>query len=132
MFEAAELGHTLSKRTYEEIEPKLRLELLEVQQRLRTAKFPVIILFAGVDGAGKTETINLLNSWMDPRWTATQAYGASSDEERERPEFWRFWRALPAKGKIGFFLSSWYSKPLIEHVYDETSEAELEQRLARI
>ena len=40
-----------------------------VQQELRkAASFPVIVLFAGVDTAGKGETVNLLNEWMDPRW----------------------------------------------------------------
>ncbi len=132
MFEAAELGHVLGKRGYDELEPKLRLELLGLQQKLRAAGFPVIVVFAGVDGAGKSETVNLLNSWLDPRWTHTHAYAAPSDEERERPGFWRYWRDMPPKGKIGFFLSSWYSKPLTEHVYGEISEAELEQRLLRI
>ena len=50
-----------------------------------TARFPVIIVFAGVDGAGKSETVNLLNEWMDPRWIVTTAFGEPSDEEAERP-----------------------------------------------
>jgi len=28
----------------------------------------------------------------------------------ERPEFWRYWRDLPPKGKLGLFLSAWYSR----------------------
>ena len=35
----------------------------------------MIVLFAGVDGAGKSESVNLLNEWMDPRWIVTRAYG---------------------------------------------------------
>ena len=132
MFEAAELGHKLSKAEYDRIEPALRMELLEMQQKLRSAPFPVIIVFAGVDGAGKGETVNLLNGWMDPRWTTTRAYGEPSDEERERPAYWRYWRDLPAKGKVGFLLSAWYSQPLLQHVYGRESDAVFDQRLNRI
>ena len=77
--------------------PTLRTELLETQRQLTSARFPVIVVFAGVDGAGKGETVNLLNEWMDPRWIVTRAYGEPSDEESERPEYWRYWRDLPPK-----------------------------------
>ena len=35
-----------------------------------------------------------------------------SDEEIERPRFWRFWRVLPPRGKIGIFFGSWYTYPI--------------------
>jgi polyphosphate kinase 2 (PPK2 family) len=111
MFEAAELGRKISKETFKARAPKLREALLDAQQRLRSAPFPVIVVFAGVDGAGKSESVNLLNEWMDPRWIVSRAFGAPSDEERERPEQWRFWRELPPRGRIGLFLSAWYSRP---------------------
>jgi polyphosphate:AMP phosphotransferase len=132
MFEAAELGRRTSKEEYKARVPALRAELLDVQLRLREAKIPVVIVFAGVDGAGKGETVNLLNAWMDPRWTVTAAFGEPSDEEAERPEYWRYWRVLPPAGRIGLYLSSWYSKPLIDRAYRRTSSAEFDRRLSRI
>ena len=66
MFEAAELGREIPKEEYKARLPTLRAELLEVQRELTEARFPVIVVFAGVDGAGKGETVNLLNEWMDP------------------------------------------------------------------
>ena len=118
MFRTAELGRKVDKSEYREREPILRQELLEAQQELRKLeRFPVIIVFAGVDGAGKAQTVNLLNVWMDPRWLVNRAYGHPSDEERERPEYWRFWRDLPLRGRIGMFLRSWYSRPLLDRVY---------------
>ena len=98
----------LSKQAYKAQVLLLREELLTVQQRLRHATFPVVVLFSGVDGAGKGETVNLLHEWMDPRWLHTHAYGEPSDEERERPEHWRFWRDLPPKGQIGILMNAWY------------------------
>ena len=133
MFEAAELGRKVSSADYKSRIPALREELLGVQTGLRDArKSSVIILFGGVDGAGKSESVNILNEWMDPRWLLTRAYGQPSDEERERPEYWRFWRDLPPKGRIGFFLSAWYSRPLVDRVHRRLSRAEFGARLDEI
>jgi len=133
MFRTAELGQKLSKTEYKKIEPLLRQELLELQRQiLDSAKTQVIIVFAGVDGAGKGATVNLLNEWMDARWLINRAYREASEEERERPEFWRYWRDLPPKGRIGLFLSSWYSKPVLDRAYGNTSVPELDERLDRI
>jgi AMP-polyphosphate phosphotransferase len=132
MFEAAELGRKVSREDFEAMAPQLRTELLDLQQRLRAADFPVIIVFAGVDGAGKNETVNLLNEWMDPRWIVTRAYGPPSDEERERPEYWRYWRDLPAKGKVGLFLSSWYHRPFLSRALGETSIEQMDEHLDRV
>jgi polyphosphate:AMP phosphotransferase len=110
----------------------LREALLDAQQRLREAPFPVLVLFAGVDGAGKSETVNLLNAWLDPRWLVTRAFGEASTEERERPEAWRFWRELPPRGRIGLFLSAWYSRPVVDRAYRRLSRVEFEHQLRQI
>jgi polyphosphate:AMP phosphotransferase len=133
MFEAAEVGRKLSQDQYRRRVPDLRTELLAVQQRLRTsASFPVIVVFAGVDGAGKSETIHVLNEWMDPRWIITRAFGEPSDEERERPGYWRFWRELPPAGRLGLYLSSWYSQPLLDRVYRRSKRGDFARQLHRI
>lgn len=133
MFRTAELGQKVSKSEYNQRVPLLRQELLEVQRQLREdGSFPVIIVFAGVDGGGKGDTVNLLNEWMDPRWLITNAYDKPSEEERQRPEYWRFWRDLPPKGRIGLFLSSWYSRPILDRVYEKDDESVFDDRLDRI
>jgi AMP-polyphosphate phosphotransferase len=133
MFRTAELGQKIPKSDYKQREPILRQELLELQRDLyQSGEFPVIIVFAGVDGAGKGDTVNLINKWMDPRWIVTRAYDDPSDEERERPEYWRYWRDLPPKGRLGLFLSSWYSRPLLDRVYENNTDAVFEDRLDRI
>ena len=128
MFEAAELGHSIPDREYEREEPKLREALLQAQYDLLSKKeFPVILIIGGVDGAGKGETINVLNTWMDPRHILTYAFGAPSDEERERPRMWRFWRALPPKGKIGMLFGAWHTEPILKRaIKGGISETQLE------
>src|SRR3954468_18088467 len=121
MFESAELGHAIDKQTYERELPGLRQARLTVQgQVLETAKFPVIIVIGGVDGAGKGETVNLLNEWMDPRLIHTYSFPEPSDEERERPRMWRYWRALPPRGAIGILFGAWHTQPIISRVMRET------------
>ncbi|MBG03992.1 MAG: polyphosphate:AMP phosphotransferase [Rhodospirillaceae bacterium] len=132
LFERVENNAKMPKAAFNEIASELRLRMVQMQQSLRHADFPVIVVFAGVDGAGKSESVQLLNEWMDPRWIVTRAYGKPSEEEAERPEFWRYWRDLPAKGQFGLYLSAWYSDPLIDKVYKRIGQKKLDARLAHI
>jgi len=132
MFESAELGHKIKKSVYEKEVPALREALLDAQMELTKSKaFQVIILLGGLDGSGRGATANLLNEWMDPRDIQTHAMGDPSDEELDRPMMWRFWRALPPKGKIGVFLGSWYTWPILNRVNGITKDADLDQSLER-
>jgi polyphosphate:AMP phosphotransferase len=133
MFESAEIGHKLPKSRFKREEPRFRKRLLDLQMRLlEKSKFPVIILVNGVDGAGKGETVNLFNEWMDPRHIRTHAFGGLTDIERDRPEMWRFWQALPPKGHIGILFGSWYTDPILERVVGKDKRARFERRLERI
>ncbi len=132
MFEAAELGQMVSKRQYDAEMPKIRAELLEAHFALKATKIPVIIVISGADGAGKGEVVHRLNEWLDPRGVDTHAFWQSSDEERERPPYWRFWRSLPAGGRVAILFGSWYSEPIIRRVYGETKSSQLDTALDRI
>lgn len=131
MFETVELDRQMQKAVYKEEETELRRSLLELRVKLRDLNVPVVIVFGGVDGAGKSELANLLTEWMDPRWVKTHAYETPTADESERPEFWRYWRDLPAGGEIGIFLSAWYSEPLVEHAYGG-DDGDFARRLAQI
>jgi len=133
MFQTVELGQKLSKSDYKKQEPVLWENLLTLQQRLRKeGDFPVLIDFAGVRGAGKGTSVNLLNRWMDTRWIINHAYTKPSDEEAERPTFWRFWRFSPPKGQIGVHMSGRYSRPLLDYVYGNITPDEFTHQLDRI
>jgi AMP-polyphosphate phosphotransferase len=133
MFESAELGHAIEKERYEHEAPELRHALLKAQYELvAQAKFPVVILIGGVDGAGKGETLNLLNEWMDPRHIQTNAMRPVGEDLSGRPAMWRFWRVLPPKGRIAVFVGSWYSQPFIKRVYGDIKRAKLDQHLEQI
>ena len=112
MFEATKVGRKLDKATFKSMEKELRTELLQVQHQLSKSDIPVIVLVSGVEGAGKGQVVNRLNKWLDARSLENHAFWDETDEERERPRFWRFWRSLPPRGKISVLFGGWYQKPV--------------------
>ena len=111
MLESAEVGHAISKAAYAQQEPRLREALLNAQFDLsQTKKGPVLLIISGVEGGGRSETANKLTEWMDPRHIRVMAFGDRACEELVRPPAWRYWRALPPKGRIGIFLNAWYTE----------------------
>ena len=130
MFESAEIGHAIDKETYDAEVPALREALLEAQFELRQkANFPVIVLINGIEGAGKGETVKLLNEWMDPRMIDVLTFDQQTDEELARPPAWRYWRALPPKGRMGVFFGNWYSQMLQGRVHGVFKDAVLDQAI---
>jgi len=111
MFETLEVGKSLSDSDFSDLQKQLREDLLLAQLDFAERDYPVIIVLAGLDGAGKGSLVQQLNEWMDPRWIETNTFWEHSDEEESRPFFWRFWRSLPPRSRIGVFLGSWYTRP---------------------
>ncbi len=133
MFEVAELGQKLDKETFNRREPEVRAALLQAQFDLKErSDFAVVILIAGLEGAGKGETVNLMLEWLDARGIETHALGPASDEEQARPDFYRFWRRLPALGRTAIFFGSWYSEAIGDHAFEKTEDADFDFRLNQI
>ncbi|HEY0295231.1 MAG TPA: polyphosphate:AMP phosphotransferase [Bordetella sp.] len=133
MFEEAESDPRLPKDLFKHQEPRLRTALLKAQyQLLDRADRSLLIVIAGIDGAGKGDTVNLLNEWMDPRHIHTLAFDTPTPEEAERPPFWRYWTALPAKGRIGIVFGSWYVPLLREAARKHPDAARIDQEAEHI
>ncbi|MCC7540462.1 MAG: polyphosphate:AMP phosphotransferase [Deltaproteobacteria bacterium] len=133
MFSSAEIGHKIPKEQYDKEAPEVREQLLEAQlSAVEMGKFATLIVIGGVDGAGKGETMNTLLEWMDPRHVQTFAIEAATEEEQERPMMWRYWRALPPKGKTGLFFGSWYTAPIVDRVLKKIDGEDFEKRMQDI
>lgn len=132
MLEAAEVGNKLDKKSFRREAPAVRTALLAVQKRIASTPLAPVIVVAGAEGAGKGETVALLLEWMDARGIETNVAWAPTDEERERPEYWRFWRQLPPRGKIGIFFGSWYTSPLVERAFGRMEAVTFERAMRRI
>jgi polyphosphate:AMP phosphotransferase len=132
MFEGAELGRKVSKEDYQAQIDELRTQLVEAQLALRGSEVPVIVIVAGVDGAGRGEVVNRLHEWFDTRGMQVQSYWEETDEERDRPYWWRFWRTLPERGSIGILFGSWYTDPTLKALDGKLSDAEFDAEMQRI
>ena len=134
MFESAELTHKIDKAVYHREEPKLREALLNAQYDLHEER-----TLSGADpdrrrrgcGQGRDGEPAQRVDGSAPHPHA-YAFPDPSDEERERPAMWRFWRALPPKGKIGIFFGAWHTVPIVERVQGELSEGEFSQQIGEI
>jgi polyphosphate:AMP phosphotransferase len=104
----------LSRKAYQARAEILREKLIKLQVQLHHVPFKVLLILAGPEGAGRGELLHTLAEWLDPRGLETFSYHAPTDEERERPLQWRFWRSLPAHGRIGLYAGSWYTETLRE------------------
>lgn len=132
MFEAAELGRKLDKKKYKSRVDSLRAELLQAQFALMESDRPIVIIVEGVDNSSKGALINKLNEWLDTRGLEVHAFGHKSDEEKERPRFWRYWRSLPPKGRIGIFSSSWYTGTIYQRTFNDISKSKFDRHMRRI
>jgi polyphosphate:AMP phosphotransferase len=132
MFEATKVGRSVSKEDFKEQQEGLRTQLLEVQRQLAQSNTAVAVIVSGVEAAGKGEVVNRLNEWLDTRGVQTFAFWDESDEERERPRYWRFWRTLPPRGSLAILFGGWYLAPIEHRFHDVCNDAELDAELNRI
>lgn len=117
MFDSARLPHRLSKTQFGDVAEQLREKLLDAQFELAERRSKaVLLLISGSDGAGKGEVLNRLYDWLDDHYLETLSYGPPTEAERLRPLEWRYWRDMPAKGRIGLVLGSWHHRVLRDRV----------------
>ena len=132
MFEAFEVGRELSRAAYDAREPALHTALLAAQELARAQQRAVIVLVAGVEGAGKGQVVARLNEWLDTHFVQTHAFWDKADTDHERPPFWRFWGCLPARGNVAVMFGSWYTDPVIQFAAADIGRARFERALQRI
>lgn len=132
MFEAIKLGRKIDKETFNTQQEEVRTQLLLVQRELRQTDIPVIIIISGVEGAGKGEVVNRLYEWLDARGLQSCAYWDETDEERQRPRYWRFWRSMPPRGEMAILFGGWYLSPMEHRIHNLCNDAELDGELNRI
>src|SRR5262247_1502530 len=109
----------LSKRSDEENDKLLdahQEKLVHIQQALLFTGERAVVVFEGMDAAGKGGTIRRLAWAMDPRSLKVWPIGAPNEIERKQHYLQRFWTRLPEKTQIAVFDRSWYGRVLVERV----------------
>ena len=124
------MNSRISKSRYKRLLPKLRDELLDAQARLRQNKsFALALILTGVPTAGRSETVNELLEWLDPKHISVHAFNAPDREDRRRPTLWRYWRTLPARGRMTFYFGGWYSEYLSMALHRPNKARRLGERM---
>lgn len=116
MLKDVDLSLSLSKEEYEKVLPDRQLTLIRLQQKIRKAGVPVIIMYEGWDASGKGGSILRITEKLDPRGYKVYPIGVPTDVEKSHSYFWRFTIKEPPAGEIAVFDRSWYGRVLVERV----------------
>ena len=88
----------------------LQVELLKWQHFVREQKTQHIILFEGVDAAGKSGAIKRFMEHMNPRFARVVALDKPTEQEAKQWYWQRYINQFPKAGEICFFDRSWYNR----------------------
>ncbi len=77
----------------------------------------LLLVFQAMDAAGKDGTIKHVMSGVNPQGVQVSSFKQPSAEELDHDYLWRYWRALPERGRIGIFNRSYYEEVLVVRVH---------------
>ncbi|WP_119344137.1 polyphosphate kinase 2 [Facilibium subflavum] len=106
----------MPRRIYETQKYQLQIELLKMQQWIRSSGQKILIIFEGRDAAGKGGTIKRMMDHLNPRYARVVALEKPSEREQGQWYFQRYIRYLPTAGEIVMFDRSWYNRAGVEKV----------------
>ncbi len=113
-------GEFQSEEEAEESIEESRADLKKYQDMLAAhEKYGLLIIFQGMDAAGKDPVIEHIMSSVDPQACETKSFKEPTEKERRHDYLWRAVRALPARGQIGIFNRSYYEHTTVERVHPE-------------
>jgi polyphosphate:AMP phosphotransferase len=132
MLKSIDVNRELSKEEFKSQYDTLARKIGELQRDARLKNRPILIIFEGVEGAGKGTLINNLLIPMDSRGISVEQTLEPNEEERFRPFFWRFWNKIPSKGRITIFDRSYYNRIVDNRFSKKTSKEEIDRYIEEI
>ncbi len=126
MLETLDLKKSVDKLAYKKSFGQLQDRLRSLQYELQRAEIATVVVFEGVDGAGKGTTIGRLVQRLDPRLYRVVPSTPPTEEEQGRHFLWRYQMKLPSDGGMTIFDRSWYGRVLVERI-----DGDLDENLVR-
>jgi PPK2 family polyphosphate:nucleotide phosphotransferase len=109
-----------SKAEYQELMEKHVAQLSSLQQlHYASNRYALLLIFQGMDSAGKDGVIRHVMSGVDPAGCEVSSFKQPSTEELQHDFLWRTNRRLPERGRIGIFNRSYYEEVLVVRVHPE-------------
>jgi PPK2 family polyphosphate:nucleotide phosphotransferase len=114
-----------SKKHYKKLLEE-HVEALSALQQLHYAshRYALLLIFQGMDGAGKDGAIRHVMSGVNPQGCEVFSFKQPSAEELEHDFLWRTTCRLPERGRIGIFNRSYYEEVLVVRVHPEILRAQ--------
>jgi polyphosphate kinase 2 len=106
----------MSRKEFEKEMEKLQVELVKLQEWVKTKGAKICVLFEGRDTAGKGGVIKRITERVSPRVFRVVALGTPTDREKSQMYFQRYMPYLPAAGEVVLFDRSWYNRAGVEKV----------------
>jgi AMP-polyphosphate phosphotransferase len=132
MLEQINLDRTIRKDEYKPRREALGLRVGELQREAQDLGVPLMVVFQGWGSAGKGTQINQLILPLDPRGFTVHTTKDPTEDEAMRPFLWRFWRVVPARGRMTVLDRSWYSRVLVDRFTGELSDRDAERAFGDI
>ena len=111
---------------------KLQHEIVKLQKWVIETNQRLLIIFEGMDTAGKSSTIKALTPYLNPRASRAVALPKPNDKELGQWYFQRHFKQLPNEGEMVFFDRSWYNRAGIEQVFGFCTKAQHEHFYAQV
>jgi polyphosphate kinase 2 len=109
---------------YEKESLKLQYELVKLQKWVIDNEKRLLIIFEGMDTAGKSSTIKEFNAYLNPREARSVALPKPNSKELGQWYFQRHLKQIPNAGEIVFFDRSWYNRAGIEQIFGFCTQAQ--------
>jgi PPK2 family polyphosphate:nucleotide phosphotransferase len=114
-----------SKDQYQQLLNEHITRLSSLQQLLYASnRYAVLLIFQGMDAAGKDGAIKHVMSGVNPQGCQVFSFKHPSSAELKHDFLWRTTRDLPERGRIGIFNRSYYEEVLIARVHPEIFHSE--------
>ena len=111
---------------------RLQHEIVKLQKWVIDNDKRLLVIFEGMDTAGKSSTIKALSPYLNPRSSRSVALPKPSDVELGQWYFQRHFKQLPNEGEMVFFDRSWYNRAGIEQVFGFCTQAQHDHFYAQV
>jgi polyphosphate kinase 2 len=115
---------TIDNKFYNKELVNLQIELVKLQEWIKSKGLKVVVIFEGRDAAGKGGVIKRITQRLNPRICRVVALGTPTEKEKSQWYFQRYVPHLPAAGEMVLFDRSWYNRAGVERVMGFCTEEE--------